>query len=301
MNTQGTIGPVLVTGASTGIGRAITEFLSKHGRSVFAGARGPAVLEELNRLKGVTSLRLDVTSPEDVREAKARIQREGRGLYGLVNNAGIVDLWPLGETSDEDLRLIFDVNVFGVHRVTRAMLPLLIESHGRIVNISSISGLGTSARIGSYSMTKHAIEAWSEAMARQLDRYGVQVSVIEPGGYGSNISRSAAEIVRKRASTKSTFLMEREVEQWLSRLDEEVRLQEEAPAPEPVAEAVSDALFSNSPRLRYVVTPNEEELLWALEELIWRTVLANRGATFSLTREGLDSLLDKAWKRTVGL
>jgi NAD(P)-dependent dehydrogenase (short-subunit alcohol dehydrogenase family) len=218
-----------------------------------------------------------------------------------VNNAGIVDLWPLGETSDEDLLRIFDVNVFGTHRVTRAMLPLLMGSHGRIVTISSISGLGTSSRIGSYSMTKHAIETWSEVMGRHLEGYGVKVSVIEPGGYRSNISRSAAEVLGRRTSSKSAFLMQREGAYWERILDAELREVDNAPSPEPVAEAVHHALSSESPRPRYLVTSDEEELLWALEDLVWRTVLANRGATFSLTREGLHPLLDKAWQRTGGL
>ena len=166
MVSQRITGPVFVTGTSTGIGRAIVESLSRQGHSVLACARKDTDLRELHRLRNVKAVRLDVTSPEHVRAAAEWIRKDGKGLHGLVNNAGIVDFWPLGETSDEDLRRSFEVNVLGVHRLTRTMLPFLIESRGRLVNISSISGLGTSARIGAYSMTKHAIEAFSEAMAR---------------------------------------------------------------------------------------------------------------------------------------
>ena len=96
----------------------------------------------------------------------------------------------------------------------------------------------------------------------------------------------------------TSFVMKQEVENVLGILDEELRLQVESAPPDPVAEAVSDALFSENPRPRYVITPNEEEFLWPLEELLWRTVLANRGGTNPLPKERLHSLLDKAWERT---
>ena len=115
---------VLVTGATSGIGRTITERLSRQGFFVYAGARSAKDISELSALPNVQGVRLDVTSLTDIATAVEEIRRGGRGLYGLVNNAGILVIAPLIEASDKDIDDIFGVNVYGPLRVTRAFAPL---------------------------------------------------------------------------------------------------------------------------------------------------------------------------------
>jgi len=130
---------VLITGASSGFGRAATELLASKGWFVYAGARSQEDLDALNKIRNVKAIRLDVTRPYEIYTAAALVRAEGRGLYGLVNNAGVGGApAPLNDAEERDLTYVFDVNVYGPWRVTKAFAPLLAESKGRIVNISSI-------------------------------------------------------------------------------------------------------------------------------------------------------------------
>ena len=176
---------VLVTGASSGIGRKITEVLAANGYFVYAGARKQHDLDDLNAIDNVHSLRLDVTIQDEIDAAVETVRAEGRGLYGLVNNAGVLITGPSAEVGIDKVQWLFDVNVFGVYRVTQAFSPLIIESRGRIVNIGSIAGNIGVAFLGPYSMTKHAIEAYTDALAAEMQKFGVHVSVIAPGNYAS--------------------------------------------------------------------------------------------------------------------
>ena len=119
---------VLVTGASSGIGRRITEVLAAEGHFVYAGARKEADLAELDRIDNVEAVRLDVTSQADIDAAVARIAGAGRGLYGIVNNAGVAVFSPMNETPETDIDFVFDVNVYGPYRINRAFAPLLVAS-----------------------------------------------------------------------------------------------------------------------------------------------------------------------------
>ncbi|MDX2057145.1 MAG: SDR family NAD(P)-dependent oxidoreductase, partial [Gemmatimonadales bacterium] len=124
---------VLVTGASTGIGRKITELLAARGYFVYAGARKPEDLAALSRIPNVQGIRLDVTVPAEIAAAVETVEKAGRGLHGLVNNAGVAVIEPLIEIDEQDLAFQMDVNVMGPYRVTKAFSRLLIASKGRIV------------------------------------------------------------------------------------------------------------------------------------------------------------------------
>ncbi len=182
---------VLVTGASTGIGRKITEVLAANSHFVYAGARKQSDLDALNQIENVRSIRLDVTVQEEIDAAVETIQNGGRGLHGLVNNAGVFLGGPLTEVTEEELKWMFDVNVFGVYRVTQAFAPLIIESKGRITMIGSISSILSYPMFTQYSMSKHAIEAFADGLAEEMERFDVQVSIIEPGNYISKITNTA--------------------------------------------------------------------------------------------------------------
>src|SRR3954468_17544340 len=149
---QSPIRAVLVTGAPSGIGRKITERLAANGDFVYAGGRTPAEIDALNGIPNVKAVRLDVTSASDIANALATITQAGRGLYGIVNNAGVLVVAPFIEADDKDLDYIFGVNLYGPIRITKAFAPLLIQSKGRVINISSLNGIVAQPIIGAYSI-----------------------------------------------------------------------------------------------------------------------------------------------------
>ncbi len=138
---------VLVTGASTGIGRKITEVLAAKGYFVYAGARKQKDLDALNEIENVQSIRLDVTIQDEIDAAVKTVRDGGRGLYGLVNNAGVGIGGPLIEVSEDDVQWLFDVNVFGVFRVTQAFAPLIIGPSATCVSLKLNPGIPVARRL----------------------------------------------------------------------------------------------------------------------------------------------------------
>ena len=181
---------ILVTGASSGSGRMIAETLAASGYRVYAGARKPADLKALGAIENIQSIRLDVTVQSEIDAAVQTVQAGGLGLYAIVNNAGVGLMAPLIELAEKDLDFIFDVNVYGPYRISKAFAPMLIKSRGRVINIGSIAGFQTRTFYGPYSMSKHALEAFNDALAIELQRFGVQVSIVDPGGFSSNIGKN---------------------------------------------------------------------------------------------------------------
>jgi NAD(P)-dependent dehydrogenase (short-subunit alcohol dehydrogenase family) len=185
----------LITGASTGIGRATALRLAASGWTVLAGVRDPAAGESLAaevESGRVLSLTLDVTDDEQIAAAVERVAGQtgasvSGGLDALINNAGIGIGGPLEVLAEEDWRRQFDVNVFAQIAVTRAMLPSLRRARGRIVFLSSIGGRVAMAFNGPYAASKHAIEAVGDALRVELHSSGVQVALIEPGSVATPI------------------------------------------------------------------------------------------------------------------
>lgn len=266
---------VLVTGASTGIGREITERLAASGHFVYAGARKDADIEALNAIENVQAIRLDVTRPDEIAAAVATVTQGGRGLWGLVNNAGVAVTGPFAELKEEDFDFVMDVNAYGPFRVTKAFIPLIAASQGRIVTISSISGILSSANLGVYSMSKHAIEAFGDSLAAQMELQGVRVSLVEPGNYNSQIGASAA-----KRTGQATGIGDR------SRYKE----------PDEVAEAVERALFEPDPKRRYMVVPNAQEAEITIRKAIQELVQLNEGHAYTYSREQLVAMLEDALK-----
>jgi len=256
--------PILITGASSGIGKLVTEYLAQKDQLVYACARKKKDIEKLNKVENVTSFRLDVTNPLDVQKVVTRVKQEGRGLFGLVNNAGISDCWPILSTSEEMLHRVFNVNVYGPLRITNALIPYLIESQGRIVNVSSISGLFTPTYLGTYSMSKYALEAWSNALSQELKNYNVKVSIIEPGNYKSNIVNASIPVLVERYKKTTNSLFQEEIESIMSPEEEGKNNRENLPSPDEVADAVLDALFNEHPKARYLVISQLESKLFPL-------------------------------------
>ena len=279
-------GPILVTGASTGIGRTVTEFLSSRGCTVFAGARKEADLASLSQLPHVMTLRLDVTNPEDIQRAVDRLHSEGKGVYGLVNNAGIAAYGALIDSSVDELDRVLNVNLYGIHQMTRALVPFLIESHGRVVNISSISGFLTTKFFGAYSISKHAVEAYSDTLREELDQFGVKVSAVEPGNFQSSITANALPFLKNDELLSQSRYRE-EYTKLMSDLESPEELYgTKYPTPERVAEAVLHALFSENPKPRYLVG-NRKEAIHVIEKIMSTLQQVNHDHEHSLSRQEL--------------
>jgi NAD(P)-dependent dehydrogenase (short-subunit alcohol dehydrogenase family) len=181
---------VLITGCSSGIGREAARRFAAEGFRVYASMRRPEPAEELRaeaatRGWAVSTPALDVTSDASVSAAVTALLAETGGrLDVLVNNAGYYLLGPLEETSPDELRALYETNVVGVQRVTRAVLPAMrARARGAIVNISSVAGRVVVPVAGAYHSSKWALEALSEALRYELRPFGIRVAIVEPGPF----------------------------------------------------------------------------------------------------------------------
>ena len=281
---------VLVTGASSGIGRKITEVLAARGHFVYAGARKDGDLAELNRMDNVEAVRLDVTSQADIAAAVARVTAAGRGLHGIVNNAGVAVFLPMNETPEADIDFVFDVNVYGPYRINKAFMPLLVANQGRTTTIGSISGFISGARSGTYSMSKFAVEAYTDALAAEMAESGVLVSVIEPGGFRSEIREKVVMHMMGKAPGETGNLTEEEQQQLERMRERNAKLKE----PDEVAEAVVHALFAEKPKPRYMVAPDQEEATLTIRTALQRVAQLNADQPYSFSAEELAAMLKEA-------
>jgi NAD(P)-dependent dehydrogenase (short-subunit alcohol dehydrogenase family) len=288
-------GRILVTGASTGIGRAIVENLSTAGYSVLGAARKDTDLETLRRLPNVTPIRLDVTREKDVARVADEIRASKRGLYGLVNNAGIGNAGALVEISVEELHESFSVNVDGMHRMVRAMFPFLRKTKGRIVNISSVNGFVPAPFFGPYVISKFAVEAYTDTLRQEVKEFGVKVSVVEPGGFRSSIFANA--FGPREAELRKKWKNSLYRDQLLGYLNAMVGSHErlyvhERPLPTPVAEAVRHALFAPRPKPRYLVG-SKKEVEITIDRLLTTLRQLNEKQAHSISKAELVAKLEK--------
>ncbi|MGW4229245.1 SDR family NAD(P)-dependent oxidoreductase [Streptomyces sp. NPDC004980] len=178
---------VVVTGASTGMGASAARELARRGFHVLAGVRRDRDADAV-RSTGIEPAILDITEPEQVEALAARVADDPRPLHALVNNAGIQVNAPVEVLPMEEWRRVFEVNLFGHIAVTQALLPALLRSKGRVVNISSIGGKYAMATYGAYAGAKFALEAVSDSLRREVEPLGVRVVVVEPGGVRTEIA-----------------------------------------------------------------------------------------------------------------
>ncbi len=268
---------VLVTGASTGIGRKIAERLAAEGYFVFAGARKEQDLKDLSAIPNVRGLRLDVTSPAEVAAAADTVRGSGRTLAGIVNNAGVVVIDPVTSTSEEDFDFQMQVNVYGVFRVTKAFAPMVIASKGRIVNISSISAFLSDRGTSAYTMSKAAVEALTNVLATEMAPLGVSVIAVEPGAYNTGILKPALE----RSVTKG-FSADRSA----------------LKPPDEVATAVLAALSDPKPKRRYMIVPEQAQAEETVRGVIDVLVQLNEDQAYSYDRAALVRMVDEAASTT---
>jgi NAD(P)-dependent dehydrogenase (short-subunit alcohol dehydrogenase family) len=235
----------LVTGASTGIGRACAVHLAGLGFHVLAGVRDPA-----DAPPGLEPLQLDVTAESDL---KAAAERAGSELHVLVNNAGIAVTGPVEVLPVQEWRRQLEVNLLGQVAVTKALLPAILRARGRVVNMSSIGGRVAGPLFGPYSASKFALEAFGDALRRELAAHGVKVVSIEPGGIATPIWDKGLEAGRRVVGGMSEEAARRYGPLIAAVTREAERLAREGLPPEAVAEVVGRAVTARRPRARYVI------------------------------------------------
>jgi len=280
---------VLITGASTGLGRAMAELLASEGHFVYAGARKDKDIAELNAIENIQAVRLDVTDQAQIDAAVQTITEAGRGLYGLINNAGVAILYALAEAPDSEVEWLMDVNLYGPFRVTKAFAPLIIESKGRISTTGSISGILSGPAFGPYSMSKHAMEAFTDSLGREMDSSGVHVSIIEPGNYKSDIGKNVLSRMKKMGYDKDDSPFKATYDR-ISGWEEE----DDNGDPQEVAQAALHAMFDKNPKRRYLVVPNQEQAGWTIKKAIQELAQLNQDHAFSYSRDDLVKMLDEA-------
>ena len=294
---------VLITGATTGIGRLTAETLAEAGYFVYAGARKKEDIEELNEIENIQAVRLDVTVQEDIDAAVKLIESEGLGLWGLVNNAGVNVYDPLIESDMSDLEFIFEVNVYGVVRVTKAFAPLIIESKGRIVNISSIAGVVSGLDgFGFYIMSKHAVEAFSNQLAWEMAGFDVSVSSILPGSFDSQIIDSSCKKILKNQAEKKYRYFEESMQGFIESCQRRMsgETMTARPKPVPVALAVQHALFASKPKEHYLVPVKPEDARFAIAKLIEEIAHLNFDIEYAVPREDILDIYDNEIRITKG-
>jgi len=246
---------VLVTGASTGLGKEMSLFLAEKGFDVYGTVRSQAaaeVLETSARARGVriNTLFVDVTDPSSVKDAVDAVVARSGSIYGLINNAGIGLRGYFEDLSDAEIRKVFDANLFGLMSVTRAVLPHMRQARrGRIILLSSVGGRIGSVGVSAYCSTKFAVEGFGESLYMELAPLGIQVVLIEPGivkteRWGANRGNAARAKDPSSAYAKWFIQSEKEADKLVRR---------STAKPSDVAAIAHEALTVERPKLRYMI------------------------------------------------
>ena len=240
---------VLITGASSGIGEASAVHLAHKGFKVFAAARR---IEKLRALEGVaggriTPVALDVTDDSSVNSAMEKIASSGAALFALVNNAGVSVMGPVETVPIDEWRRQYETNVFGLVRMTQAVLPQMREAgHGRIINIGSIAGRIASPFQGAYASSKHAVEGLTDSLRREVEPLGLKVSLIRPGFINTPFGEQEQEALAPHTEEGAPYAKAAKAfKEW------HAKGHPSAPGPIVVAEAVHAALTAEHPHSRY--------------------------------------------------
>jgi NAD(P)-dependent dehydrogenase (short-subunit alcohol dehydrogenase family) len=286
---------VLVTGASSGIGLAITQYLAGHGFYVYAGARKDEDLKRLNAMKNVSAVRLDVTKSADVDAAVQFVTTQGRGLFGIINNAGVASIGDLTKTSDQDVLWQYDVNVMGPLRVNRAFFPLLKQSKGRTAIIGSLSAFLAGPSGGGYGMTKAAAEMYTETLALELVPDDVKVGIIDPGSFKSRAREKVAMKMLTGEPDLNQQLSAEQMKVFAGVQADEAKKDD----PTPVAEQTFRFLTSDRPRLHYMAANNDHVAQLVIRAMLDRTLQLNASQTaYTLNRDQLVNMIDDALAQT---
>ncbi|MEO1247322.1 MAG: SDR family oxidoreductase [Pseudomonadota bacterium] len=262
---------IVITGASTGIGYAAARVFLEDGWQVFGSVRKAADAERLTSEypNAFTALVFDVTDDEAIDRSAAKVREllDGRTLKGLINNAGIAVTGPLQHIPMDELRFQFAVNVFGLARVSQAFIPLLGADKslggkpGKIVNMSSVAGKVSAPLFGPYTMSKHALEAYSHSLRRELLMYGIDVVIVGPGSIKTPIWDKADDTdTEQYRNTDYHAVFDRVLH--LSKVTGERGM-----PPERLGRLLLDILHNDAPKWRYAIVA-DRLTMWTLPRLL---------------------------------
>lgn len=243
-------GPILVTGASSGIGESTAKYLAKNGYPVYAGVRKQIDYSRLEKYENIFPVILDVTSDEDIDNAVKIVCEKGLGLSGLVNNAGIAVAGPLMDVDPSEFSKQFEVNVIGLHKITKAFFPMIVKSKGRIIMISSDSGFFATPFFGPYCSSKFAVEGYADSLRRELLMTDVKVVIIQPGRITTKIWEKGERFLDMYQN--SMFAEKaKEVGEYAIRKGKTDGLD-----PVEVAILIKNILEDSDPKTRYLIAPS---------------------------------------------
>lgn len=246
---------IMITGSSSGIGRATVVLFQKKGWNVVATMRNPEKETQLNTLPNVACIRLDVLEPDSIRQAiRESINRFG-SIDVIVNNAGYAAIGPFEASTDEQIRKQFDTNVFGLMNVTREVIPHLREKkNGIIINVASVGGRVTFPLYSLYHGTKWAVEGFSESLQHELRQFGIKIKIIEPGPIKTDFYTRSADIIKKDGL--------KAYDSYVNRTIPNMNKSGEAGSPpEYTAGVIYKAATDNSWQLRYAAGGNAGAIL----------------------------------------
>src|SRR3954454_2705178 len=253
---------VLVTGCSSGIGRATAKHLAQRGWTVYASARRREAIADLEAV-GCRLLALDVTDEASMVAAVAAVEAENGAVGALVNNAGYSQSGAIETVPLDEVRRQFETNVFGLARMCQLVLPAMrAQRSGRIVNISSIGGTLVFPGGGFYHATKYAVEALSDALRFELKGFGIQVVIVEPGIIRSRFAEAVSSALPQSESGGPYASFNAAVEQSTQNAYEKgTMIGRLGGEPEAVAKVIERAITAKSPKIRYRVTPSARLLI----------------------------------------
>lgn len=247
---------ILITGASSGIGKATAKYFAEKGWNVAATMRKPENEEELSKVEGIKLFRLDVLDQDSIDQAIAgSIETFGK-IDVVLNNAGYGAAGPFEAASKEQVKRQFDTNLFGVFDVTRTVLPhFRANKSGLFINITSIGGLVTFPTFSLYHGTKWALEGFTESLAYELDHLGIQVKLVEPGGVKTDFAGRSLDILQKEGLTD----YEPVTNKIMAVFSEPDRTNQYSTA-EQIAEVIFEAATDGKQQLRYLAGADAKEM-----------------------------------------
>ncbi len=279
---------ILITGTSSGFGRLSTEYLTAKGYFIYAGVLNDEEAEIWADNPNVKALILDVTKPDQIAAAVRLVEEEGRGLYGVVNNAGVVVIGAMTEMPEAEFDRQLDINLYGPYRITKAFAPMIIESKGRITNISSVSGISTSTAWGAYSISKHGLEAYSDTLAAEMRKFDVSVSLVEPGPHSTNIGQAMLERLNAQGETFENSAYRQEIEGTLSWADQTLS---QSGDPMEVVKAIEASLSDENPKARYLVVSSARAAQSPVRQLLREAIQLNQDHQYSMDEAELVEIL----------
>lgn len=238
----------LVTGASAGIGKATAKRLLSDGHTVYVAARRLEKMKDLEEL-GATAIKMDITLEEDIINAMNTITEKEGGVDILVNNAGYAIYGAIEDTTIEDARRQFEVNIFGLARLTQLVLPYMREKKaGRIINVSSVGGKIFTPLGAWYHATKHALEGWSDCLRLETKQFGIHVSIIEPGAIQTEFGDVMTPPMMERSGNTAYAPLANRIKDAVGGAYDDPR---KSSPPEVIAALISKAASAPKPKTRY--------------------------------------------------